>query len=233
MESENKLSFIKQFTGIFYSPVEVYKDLVRFPRWILFFIVLAVIAIAFNLLVWQIPKSANALRELTYEKVKEAAKARNVEIPEDSIETQLKWTKWMGPVIAPVWLLLLALIVAGLTYLISYLFLDGKANFLMNFMVVLYSFAITIFHWVLNCLVMIIWGKADFLTSLIIFFPFLDEQNWIYPFLERLDLIYVWEMVVIGLGLKIINQWKTHKGIILTVSLYLAYVIIAGLFKFF
>lgn len=229
MDSEKKLGVVNQLAGIFYSPAEVYKDLVKFPRWILFFIILAVIAISCNILIWQIPKSANALKDLTYEKVKQ----RNVEVPAESIETQLKWAKWIGPISAPIGLLLLALIIAGLVYIISYLFLEGRANFLMYYMVVIYSFAIMIFHMVLNSVVMILWGKADFMTSLIIFFPFLDDQNWLYPYLEQLDFIYVWQMVVIGIGLRIINQWKTHKGVILAVSLYLVYVIIAGFLKLF
>ena len=231
MESEKRLSLIEQLIGIVYNPIEVFEDLVKVPRWIFFFSVLALLSIVLSIAIWQIPKSADALKEMVYEQIKKVEQERGIEIPESTIETQLKISKYAGPIIAPLSIIILAFLIAGIVYLISYLFLSGKASFLMHFYVVIYSSAISLFNGILYSFVLIVWGKAEFAISLILFFPFIDEQHWIYPFLENFNLMYLWQMIVVGLGLKVINQWKTHKGMTVTVSLYVFYVILMGLVK--
>jgi Yip1 domain len=231
MESEQKMSIFEQIMGIFYKPTEVYQDLVKFPRWLMIFIILVLISTIINVAVWQIPRSADAIKELIHEKTQDAARARDIKIPEDQMELQVTIAKYSSYFSAPFGILLISLVIAGLLYLVSYLLLDGKATFLMHFYVVLYSFIITIGNGLIYFLVIVIWGKADFAISLALFFPFLDEQHWLFPFLERMNLVYAWQMIVIGLGLKVINQWKSHRGIIAALVFYLIYIIIAGLLK--
>jgi len=229
-ESKGKLNIFNQLIGIFFYPTKVFSDLLLQPRWFNFFLILAIISLVLNILLWHTPKSENALKEKIYEKSQQM-REKGRELPEDFIDKQIKYARIFAPISSALSLLILSVIIAGIIYFISFLFLDGKSGFKLNYIIVMYSMAILVLYSLLNSILMLIWGKADFTASLLLFFPSLDEDSAAYYYLKHFDLFYLWQAILIGMGIKIINKWKTQRGIILTLSLFILMVIILGLLK--
>lgn len=229
-ESKEKLNTFKQLIGIFFYPTRIFSDINLEPRWFNFFLILAVILLVLNILIWYTPKSENALKEKIYEKMKEI-REKGRELPEDFIEKQIKYTKILAPISSALSPLILSAIIAGIIYFISFLFLDGKSGFKLNYIIVMYSMAILVLYSLINSILMLIWGKVDFTASLLLFFPSLDETSAAYYYLKHFDLFYLWQAILIGIGIKIINKWKTQRGTILALSLFILMVVISGFLK--
>ncbi len=229
-ESKEKLNTFKQLIGIFFYPTKIFSDINSEPRWFNFFLILAVILLVLNILIWYTPKSENALKEKIYEKMKEI-REKGRELPEDFIEKQIKYTKILAPISSALSPLILSAIIAGIIYFISFLFLDGKSGFKLNYIIVMYSMAILVLYSLINSILMLIWGKVDFTASLLLFFPSLDESSAAYYYLKHFDLFYLWQAILIGIGIKIINKWETQRGTILTLSLFILMVVILGFLK--
>jgi hypothetical protein len=72
-------------------------------------------------------------------------------------------------------------------------------------------------------------GSMSNPANLAVFVPMLDESSFVTRFLGMIDLFYVWQTIVLGIGLAVLYRRRAQPIII---SLLIVYAVVAGLLAF-
>lgn len=209
---------------IYFSPTKYFTRLKEKPYWLIPLIILVIAAIIMTIVVLT-----------TFGPEKRIAQLREQNLSPEQIERAEQMMKGPIPLISgivasiiftPLILLIIALI---LNFLIP--LLGSTGNYLVTFSCIVGAALVRIPAMIVRIILIIIKGTPFVHTSLVLFFPMLSKDTFLFRFLSKVDFFTIWELILIGLGLQIIYDIKGKKSYYLIFGIWLLYIIITSLFN--
>ncbi len=214
---------MSRYFGILFSPSETYKKIVERPRWLgMLFLTIAISAVFVGGFL-STEVGQEAWMDLVIEKTRSSAG----EVSDAQIEAFEKIQPYVGPIgvgqtvlMAP----LMSLVMSGILYVVFSIILGATATFRQLFTVTVHSGVVgtvqAVFTWTLNYFRGVMTSPTSFANLL----PMIEEDTFLYKFLNVVDLFVIWWLIVLAIGLGILYKRKS-TGI--AISLLAVYAVIA------
>lgn len=145
------------------------------------------------------------------------------------IERQAQFAPYVTTAAQVIFVPLMAVILAGLSLAVFNAILGGDATFKQAFSIVAHSYFIVALGAVFSAPLFYLRASMASTTSLAVFFPMVDEATFFGRLMGSLDLIRLWWIVSLSIGLGVLYKRKTGPIAWTLLGLYLLIVlIIAG-----
>jgi hypothetical protein len=224
-------SFAARFVGVLTSPRATFADVAARPRWFGMIAALVIVGIVAGTALMATDTGRLAALDAT----RSQFKSFGVNLPP---EAEAKMERDMMEM--PLWRMalsasfgqilvggLLPLIIAGVFFLIFNAMLGGEATFRQLFATVVHANPIMLVGSLFTTPLMYFRGSMTGVTNLGVFLPMLDETSFLAKLLGSVDLIRVWWVVVLAIGLGVLYKRKTGP---IATALFVVYGIIAVIF---
>ena len=215
-------SLVARFFGVVFSPRATYAGVAAQPRWFGMLATIAILAGAgtFAFMSTDVGKQAwldTAVRQ-------QESFGRTVTDEQYArMEQMQKYAPYFS-VVSVVVLPVMAAIVAAILLGVFNALLGGDASYTQVLAIVAHSGAILPISQLVALPIAYARETLSGVTNLMVFMPFLDENSFAARFLGTIDLIYVWWILSLAIGLGVL--YKRRTGPIAT-SLMTVYVVIA------
>jgi Yip1-like protein len=197
-----------RLAGVIFSPRATYADVAARPRILgMLALVLAIVVCAtFAFLSTEVGQQAsldNQMRQMESfgRTISDAQYAR--------MEQMAPYARWIAAVFQLVTTPVLAFVVAGLAYAVFTAALGGDALFKQVYAIVVHSGAILVVQALFSLPLAYARESLSGATNLAVFFPFLDESTFASRALGAVDLILVWWLVSLAIGLGVLYRKRT------------------------
>ena len=210
--------------GIIFSPRATFDQVVAHPRWLGALAALVIVSVAAT--TWFL--STEVGKQALLDQQVEAMERFGIQVTDEQFTRMSEMTRfavwttsiWIAAVI-PV----MVLVVSGILFVVFNVAMGGEATFKQMLAVVAHAWLIgipqTLFVTPLN------YARESMssATNLAVFFPMLDEAGFLARLLGTIDLVYVWLVIVLAIGLSVLYRKRT-SGIL--TGLLVAYGVIAA-----
>ena len=197
-----------RLAGVIFSPRATYADVAARPRVVgMLALVLGIIVCAtFTFLSTDVGRQAsvdNQVRQMESfgRTVSDAQYAR--------MEQIAPFARWIAAVFQLVITPVLALVVAGLAYAVFTAGRGGDARFKQVYAIVVHSGAILVIQALFGLPLAYARGSLAGTTNLAVFFPVLDEATFAARALGAVDLVLVWWLISLAIGLGVLYRKPT------------------------
>jgi len=201
--------------SIFYNPARTFVALKERPKWVLAFNLVVLFTIVSSILQVQFVFLPN--RYQVYE--------RNGFTPEQIEDAEARLhgiALYILNILAPFVYVVINLAVAGLYFYLFFPVLKHDISFRRTFAVVAHASLVRIPGFALHLPLMIIQKIDAVHTGLLLFFPFLSDKTFAFRLLSRFDFFNLWEVVLIGMGLATIANWKKRYTMLIAMGSWTA-----------
>jgi len=208
--------------GVIFSPRATYADVAARPRvlGLLAVVMLVIVAATFTFLSTEVGQQAsldNQVRQME-------AFGRGVsDTRYAQMERMAPYARYFALVFQVVSMPIMALVVAGLAYGIFDAGLGGDAAFKQVYAIVVHSGVILVVQALFGLPLAYARESLSGTTNLAVFFPFLDEATFAARTLGAVDLVLVWWLVSLSIGLGVLYRRRTGP---IATSLLVVYVVI-------
>jgi len=225
------LSLISRFLGILTAPRATFADVVARPTWFWMIAVVVIVGVAAGTALM----STDVGRLAALDASRSSMKAFGINLPPDQeaqIEKRIMET--------PIWLtalqatggqlaagFLMPLIMAGVFFLVFNAIMGGDATFKQVFAVVVHGNPVLLVGALFTTPLMYFRGSFSGVTNLGVFLPMLDETSFLAKLLGQIDLIRIWWVFVLAIGLAVLYRRKTGP---IATALFVVYGLIAIIF---
>lgn len=205
--SNGSWNLLARIVGVWFSPRATYAEVAARPRWlgVLVFVALITGGGAFAFMSTDVGKQAwvdAAVRQ------QEAFGRTLTDQQYDRLQQISKYAPYFSGATV-VALPVLCVVVAALMLGIFNALLGGDASFKQVFAVVAHSTALLPIAQVIGLPIAYARETLSGATNLAVFFPFLDENSFGAHFLGTIDLVYVWWIVSLAIGLGVLYKRRT------------------------
>ena len=224
-------SFAARFVGVLTSPRATFAHVAARPRWFGMIAALVIVGIV----------TATALmatdvgRLAALDAARSQFKTFGVTLPpeaEAKMERDLMEMPWwrmglsasLGQIVMGA---LLPLIIAGVLLLVFNVMLGGEATFKQIFATVVHANPVLLVGALFTMPLMYFRGSMTGVTNLGVFLPMLDEASFLAKVLGSIDLVRVWWVLILAIGLGVLYKRKTGP---IATALFVVYGIIAVIF---
>jgi hypothetical protein len=198
------------FWGVVFSPGELFERVARAPRW---FAMLAVVTA-----IYIVSVSAFMFTDVGQDAWMEQALERTERFGGQVTDAQIERMEGMKPYAGYFaagqmlfFIPLVSLAIAGIGFTVFNVALGGSASFRQVFSIVVHAGALggllQFFVWPLNYLR----ESMSSPTSLSVFLPMLEESTFLFRFLRAVDLLIVWWVVVLAIGLAVLYRRPAQR----------------------
>lgn len=209
--------------GVLFSPRETFANVAAFPRWF------GVLAVSLVILAGAQAGflSTEVGREASIDQQIAQMEGFGVTVT-DEMYGQLRDRAKYGPVIQAVAILLVSpvftALIAGVLFGVFSGALGGQATFRQVFAVVAHTSVLNIVQALVMTPVNYLRGTLSSATSIGVFFPMLEEGSFLSNLFGAIDLIIIWSVALMAIGLAVLYRRKTGP---IFVSLVAVYAVIA------
>jgi hypothetical protein len=215
------------FLNIYTSPTQTFGKLSEKPKWLIPLIIVVIFAILLTLVAvskvnWNEQKA----------RIAEMMQSRNV--PQERIDQTLRS---MTPTTGMIRRLIAVLIFTPLGILIFTLLLNvlipllgSPGSFKKTLSITTNSALIRIPAAIVKAILIFIKGSPEVYTSLVLLFPKMQHKGFLFNFLARIDFFTIWELILVGLGLKILFNISGKKTYYVAFGIWLLYIILSSIF---
>lgn len=215
-------NFVERVFGVFFSPRATFADIAARPRALGVLLLVVVIAGGTSAIFFSTDVGKQAWLDAGVRQ-QEAFGRTISDAQYAQMERMSQYAAYFG--IAPVFVLpMIALVVSGLFLGVFNAALGGDATFKQVFAVVAHSAVILTFTSLIVLPLAYVRESLTSSTNLAVFFPFLDENSFAAHFLGSIDLVYVWWMVTVSIGLGVLYKRRTGP---ISTTLLIVYAVIA------
>jgi hypothetical protein len=149
----------------------------------------------------------------------------------DGVEKFAPYFVYITPAFQLVGLSVVGLIVAGLSFAVFNAMLGGDATFKQVFAVVCHSGVVLVALSLFTTPLAYVRESLSSATNLGIFLPFLDESSFLARLLGAIDLIFIWWMLSLAIGLGVLYRKRTGPIAITILAVYAAIAVIIAAIK--
>lgn len=220
-QSNSPMSFLARVVGVFIEPGETFEDIARHPGWISPLILLILLSMA----VVETMLTKIGMSQIVMQSLKASGRAANMD------PAQLSQAVQKGAPVGAVVIQIMAafgvpiflLIVAGFGLLVLNGFFGGKAKFKEIFSVTCYADMPAILGCIMAIAVMFFEDPSAFNprspapTNLGFFLNPMTTSRAVMALANSLDVIIIWFLVLLGIGLSRVSRNKVKTGSILMV----------------
>lgn len=205
--------------GVVFTPRATYADVAARPRWLgAFLVVFLVTSTAATLFMstdvgrnavvdQQITQSEAYGRHLTQEQI-------------DRLEGMSKYYVYGAPAIQLVVLSFGSLLIAAIAFVVFNALLGGDATFKQAYSVIVHSGVILAALALFTTPLAYARETLSSATNLGVFFPFLDDGSFAARLLGAIDLVYIWWIVSVSIGLGVLYRRRTGPIATTLLSIY-------------
>ncbi len=213
---------LSRIVGVWFSPRATYADVAARPRWLGVLLIVALLTGggAFAFMSTDVGKQAwldAAVRQ------QEAFGRTVTDAQYDRLQQIAPYARYFGAVTVLVLPIICVMAAAVLLGVFTAL-LGGDATFKQVFGIVAHSTALLPIAQVIGLPIAYARESLSSATNLAIFFPFLDDNSFAARFLGTVDLVYVWWVVSLAIGLGVLYKRRTAP---IATSLLVVYAVIA------
>jgi len=212
---------VARFIGIITSPRATYEAVVAHPKW---FGMLAVVAIGMGVLFAGFLFTKTG-QDAWLDAALTGPFSRNVN--EQQVQGMQRIAPFIGYFALVQFLIVLPLVsvvVSGILYAVFNVAMGGTATFKQVFAVVVHGGPIGILSALFTVPLNYSRGTMSSATNLGVFLPMLSEQSFLAHFLGVIDIFFVWQLVVVSIGLAVLYRRRTQP---IATALLVVYAIIA------
>jgi len=194
--------------GVLFAPRETYAEVAARPRWLgaLLTVFLVTSAAATAFVATEVGRTAVVDQQIAQA---ESWGAHLSQAQLDTIEQRSRSYVYFAPVFQFVGLAFSCLIIAGIAFAVFSALLGGDATFKQVFAVVAHSGVVLAALALFTTPLAYARESVSSATSLAVFAPFLDESSFAARMLGAIDLIYIWWMVSLAIGLGVLYRKRT------------------------
>jgi len=213
---------LARIVGVIFSPRATYASVAAYPRWFGVLLTVALLASggAFAFMSTDVGKQAwldAAVRQ------QESFGRTMTDQQYDTLEKMSTYAPYISAisvVVLPVMTVVTAAVLLGVFNAL----LGGDASFKQVFAIVAHSTVLLPVAQVVALPIAYARETLSGVTNLMIFFPFLDENSFAARFLGAVDLIYVWWIVSLAIGVAVLYKRRTGS---IAMSLFAVYAVVA------
>jgi hypothetical protein len=227
------LSLVQRIVGVIFSPRSTFESVVAWPQWFPVYLV----TILTTVVLWSAflfsPVGSQAFMDQVTTQAERAAvqQGRN---PAQAVEnTQKAFPFIRGITMAAIVVVptIFLLIIAGLAFAIFGAILGGGGTFKQVLAVVAYAGVVQVVAGIFILLMNYLRGSMTSMTNLGVFMPNLPEDSFLFHFLSAIDLIWLWYLSILGIGLGVLYHRKTSSIVVSFLTVYLVIAIIFAVIK--
>jgi len=215
-------NLVERLVGILFSPRATYGDVAAYPRWLGVFLVVFLVTASVTAVFMSTDVGRNAVVDRQIAQSEAFGRPLNQQ-QIDRIEAMSKYYAYGAPVIQFVSLAVLSVVVAGIAFAVFNALLGGDATFKQTYAVVVHSGVILAVLSVFSTPLAYARQTLASATNIAVFFPFLDDTSFAAQALGSIDLVYIWWMVSLSIGLGVLYRKRTGP---IAASLLAIYVVI-------
>jgi len=224
-------SFVARFLGVLTSPRATFASVVARPRWFGMIAALVIVGIVAGTALM----ATDSGRLAALDAARSQFKSFGINLPPEAEakmeRDMMEMPLWrmalsasVGQIVGGV---LLPLIMAGVFFLIFNVMMGGEATFKQMFATIVHANPVLLVGMLFTMPLMYFRGSMTGVTNLGVFLPMLDEGSFLAKLLGSVDLIRVWWVVVLAMGLGVLYKRKTGP---IATALFVVYGIIAVIF---
>jgi len=219
-----------RFAGILFAPRATYAAVAAHPRWLGIFLTVYIItaSAATALMSTEVGRNALLDRQITQA---ESFGSRLTQEQIDRFEKFSSYFVYATPVLQVVFLAVGSLVVGGIAFAVFNAMLGGDATFKQVFAIVAHSGVVLAVLSLFTTPLSYARESLASTTNLAVFLPFLDESSFAARFLGSLDLIVIWWMVSLAIGLGVLYRKRTGPIAIAMLAVYVAIGVIIAAVK--
>lgn len=200
---------VARVIGIIVAPRETFASVVAHPRWLgmLALTVLVGIAAVSGLMMTERGRQAALDAQV--------AQMENFGVTVDdqmyrNMERQMAIAPYTAAAGVLVSVPLMYLIVAGILFVVFNAVMGGSATFRQLFTVVVHVGPVGLLHQLFTVPVSIARGTMGSVSHLGMLVPMLDEKSLVARFLGSIDVFYIWQFLVLAIGLGVLYRRRTQ-----------------------
>lgn len=207
--------------GVLFSPRATYAEIAARPRWlgVLLLIILWGSVGVYTLLSTQVGQDAMVERQV---RQTEAFGRQLTDAQYEQIQRMAPYGKYFGVGFQVVMLPLAAVIITGLAFVIFNVVLGGEASFKQVFAIVVHSGVVLTLLQTLGLPLAYMRETLSSATTLAVFAPFLDESSFAARLLGAVDLVLIWWIVSLAIGLGVLYRKRTAPIATTLIAVYVA-----------
>jgi hypothetical protein len=215
---------------IFSAPTELFTRLKEKPQWVLALVIVIVVnmgvaALSTRYVDW------SKQRDLATERMQE--RGMSEEQIEEALEQMEKFTgnpvmRYGAPLVGALITQLIGFFFLALVYNLALPLLGTTGSYMKVVSVTAHASLVAIPGAIVRAILMLIRRSAEVSTSLALAFPNV-ESKFLGVVLARVDIFTIWQLVLVGLGLKVVFDTKGSKSYWLAIAVWALVTIIFGL----
>jgi hypothetical protein len=216
LQPSESLDPFARIIGIITSPRQTFEDIVKNPNWVLPFILVIAVGVL----------SSYFLKDLIIDlQLEQMSKNPNVTEQQLEITESMMQYSW---VFALIFVPIFYVIAAAVLLFTGNVILGGESKFKTIFSVTCWSGIVSIVTSAISVPLMLSRGEMVSPTSLAFLAPSDDKTTFLYSFLSSIDLLTIWYVAVMGIGVAAAYKFTNQKGIMVTGIWWLIIVLVGA-----
>ncbi len=225
------LSFPQRVIGSVFSPRATFESVVAHPKWLdVFLLTLIVGTMAFGAFMFS-PVGSQAMKDqmVTQSERQIAAQGGNPADAAGRVENFFPVFRTAIVVASPVIGLIFVMAIAAILYGIFGAILGGGGTFKQVLAIVVHAGVVYQIGALLTLTLNYVRATMTSATTLGVFVPMLPEDSFVFKLLNAIDLVTIWYMVILAMGIGVLYRRKTASVAISFFGLYLVIAVIRAL----
>ena len=210
-----------RFVGVLFAPRATYADVAAHPRWLGIFLTVFLISASAATALMSTEIGRNALLDQQIAQ-QESFGRKMTQEQIDQLEKISAYYVYGAPVIQFVSLAVGGLVIAGIAFAVFNAMMGGDATFKQVFAVVAHSGVVLAALSLFTTPLAYARESLSGATNLAVFLPFLDESSFVARMLGSIDLILIWWMLSLAIGLGVLYRKRTGPIATTMLAIYVA-----------
>jgi Yip1 domain len=227
------LSFPQRVVGMLFSPRATFESVVAHPKWLDMLVATILVGwIAFSAFLFS-PVGAQAFKDqmIAQGEQRVAAQGGDTKQVAENIERMFPiirtFTAIAPPIIGPIFVA----VVSGLLYGLFAAMLGGGGSYKQVFAVVTHAGVVAQIGQLIVLALNYVRGTMTSATNLGVFATMLPEDSFVFKLLSSIDLVWLWYLVILAMGLAVLYRRRTATIATSFLSLYVVVAVIIAFFK--
>ena len=219
-----------RFLGILFTPRATYADVAARPRWLGIFLTVFLLSAAASVALLSTEVGRNAV--IDQQVASRESFGRPMTPAEiETVEKFAPYFVYITPAFQLLGLSVIGLVVAGVSFAVFNAILGGDAAFKQVFAVVCHSGVVLAALSFFTTPLAYVRESLSSATNLAVFLPFLDDSSFLARMLGSIDLIFIWWMLSLAIGLGVLYRKRTAPIAITMLAVYAAIAVIIAAIK--
>jgi hypothetical protein len=219
-----------RFAGVLFAPRATYAAVAAHPRWLGIFLTVYLItaAAATALVSTEIGRNAILDQQIAQQ---ESFGRKPTQADLDRFEKISSYFVYLAPVTQLAGLGIGCLVIAGIAFAVFNAMLGGDATFKQVFAVVAHSGVVLAVLSLFTTPLAYVRESTSSATNLAVFLPFLDDSSFVARLLGSIDLVLIWWILSLAIGLGVLYRKRTGPVATTLLAVYVAIGVIIAAIK--